>query len=396
MRQTRNPVRKPAQRVPRTPERHGRRLFLRRTALSAAGLALVAGGGCTPISIIMKTPRGPGAENEFAMVAGEDIGSPRELPDIENDWGLLSENFRMFTQRKIDYLKRLREEWVSLSEFVRPDHLSFGQGLSSVQRLVFPVHQGKAWGSGTLITPRHILTAAHVVARPGEALKKLKSPRRMFASAHVAIGEGIFIPPTQSGYDAGAEKGESVPRIIPIDYTLNPKLDLALLTLPQGAFGMDASVPLAKLHSGGPRRGSRVYVLGYPIRDPTVFGYHDILARVDCISNLYSPEASFLAVNALGEEPLVKKMPFYDYRTQGAPNHGGLSGAPVVSRSGKILGTFGAHNYIEKLGAQPNELLMASGSKAIRILVTDYLIDSVAIWIRHTARELRKRLSISG
>jgi hypothetical protein len=353
--------------IPKSRSNPGRRDFLKAAAFGGAALAIAsAAGGCVSLPIIGGTSTRAEDEKLFTAISGPGIPCLRELPSLEEEWKLIAENHCMLTPAETVSIKGLYQEWESLLEFLNSSPLPPCGGLPELRNLVFPVRKHKSSASGTLITPRHVLTAAHVV---GEG-----------------FGSGIIFD-----QGPGFPSRDCVPLL---KTTLKPETDLALLTLAHTTYSTNDSIPAAKLHPDGPIYGSPVHVFGYPRRESGAHGVPTSLIRVDCTANLYSSQTSTLAISPVGEQSAAgPERSCIIYPKGRIPEFSGLSGGPVASADGRILGVAGPRKG-ELLGAMPG--LLASGTGAIRVLITDYLLENVAKPIMARAREIRVKLGLTA
>jgi hypothetical protein len=347
-----------------------RRRFLRAVAFGGAALGTaITAGGCTSFQMVRAAIKSSKEEKIFAGLSCPKMPSPQELPDLKADWEIIKNNLHMFTSSEKSSLKGKHEEWLSLSGFLHPESLPPADGMAEIGKHVFAVYQAASRGSGMLITPRHVLTAAHVVD-----------------------GSKVFTPSIWTSPNPGEEPGQYE---WSIKTTLRKEMDLALLTFARNTFPMDASGPLVRMHHGVPTPGSTAHVIGYPHRELKTHGYNTSLLKVDCEVMRYSPPTSTIGLRLVGERPLLGEAPYLDYaRAGGIRDVHGMSGSPVVSGDGRILGLQHHFNSNSELfGVQEGGVLIASGTRAIRTLVTDYLLEKVARPIIACAQAIRERLS---
>lgn len=337
------------------PMNNSRRTFLKGGAALALGAAAVSQAGCIALPLVGES-LGPG---DLDMVSGR-LPSLSPLPKIKVEARLLSDSYGTLSRDSRREVRSALSEWYSLSSFSAPSLNPHGLryiGLDSVSRLVFPVVRAdsygifiNSYGSGVFITPRHVLSAAHVLRDSPLSRLRLRVSQPDGKAAYVPFSAAAI----RTGIDLALFK-------------VHPDFSLP-------SIGDDDSRPVAVLSPRLPASFSSAYLLGYPRRrhsNTTLLSIIGMVAR----TSSYSDSFSFLG---FGERSVLHQdgaEPGYS-SSRGATLHGS-SGGPVVGTSGQVLG-------IASMGTE-NDFCVAMGPLRIRIVVTSYLSEVVAPKIRELA-----------
>jgi len=341
------------------PRRTSRRGFLKKAApVAIAGLA-AANSGCIVLPLVGEA-LGAKPSKGLDSVVGLLPPTPK-LPNMRQDIDLLLDYFEqldLYTQQNV---RSVLFEWYPLTSFVNSSRNPFmpsSTDLDSIKKMVFPiVRSDGAYGSGVLITPNHVLSAAHVV-------NDLPLNQSFLQVAQDRNGGYVDIPFTHA--------------------IIRNDLDLAVLRLsPEYTiteFGNEPLKPLATLSARLPASFSSVYLFGYP---PGGFESRALLMLRSKVAQNSASSDSFSFLS-FGEENVISGT-----RAGYSPGQRvalvGSSGGPVVDSSGTILG-------IQSRGPEDEPYSIAMGPERIRITVIDYLIDHIAPKIRELANQIRSRL----